>query len=105
MKNQGLAPVLCNAGSGSIHHHYFGCPVCGSEGGGFTISGDGEDDWGTHEDIMVEYRQLQTVMNMLKAREILHDLSDYDNAAADFLKIDRVQHYEKISEELGCIKD
>ena len=50
MKNKGLAPVLCNAGSGSIHHHYFGCPVCWSEVGGFTITGDGEDDWGTHED-------------------------------------------------------
>lgn len=50
IRNKGAAPVLCNAGSNSIHHHYFGCPVCGSEVGGFTVTGDGEDDWGTHED-------------------------------------------------------
>lgn len=50
IRNKGVAPVLCNAGSNSIHHHYFGCPVCGSEVGGVTITGDGEDDWGTHED-------------------------------------------------------
>lgn len=50
IRNKGAAPVLCNAGSNSIHHHYFGCPVCGSDVGGFTITGDSEDDWGTHED-------------------------------------------------------
>lgn len=37
MKKKGLSPVLCNAGSNAVHHHYFGCPVCGSEVGGFTI--------------------------------------------------------------------
>ena len=50
MKNKGLVPVLCNAGSNAVHHHYFGCPVCGHEVGGFTITGAGEDDWGTHKD-------------------------------------------------------
>lgn len=64
-----------------------------------------ETDCTNEHHIMVEYRQLQTVMNMLRARGILHDLSDYDNAATDFLKVDRVQHYEQVSEDLGCIKD
>ena len=45
-----LPPVLCNSGSNAIHHHYFGCPVCGSEVGGFVITGSGDDDWITHQD-------------------------------------------------------
>ncbi len=52
-KNEnGLSPVLCNAGMGSryIHHHYFGCPICGNKVGGFLITGSGEDDWSTHQD-------------------------------------------------------
>lgn len=49
MKNSGLSAVLCNAGSGAIHHHYFGCPICGAEVGGFT-AGCTDDDWGTHKD-------------------------------------------------------
>lgn len=48
--SSGLAPVLCNAGSNAIHHHYFGCPTCGSEVGGFIVTGSGDDDWSTHED-------------------------------------------------------
>lgn len=50
MANNGLSPVLCNAGSNAVHHHYFGCPVCGAEVGGFIITGNGEDDWSTHTD-------------------------------------------------------
>lgn len=52
-KNEnGLSPALCNAGMGSryIHHHYFGCPICGNKVGGFLITGSGEDDWSTHQD-------------------------------------------------------
>lgn len=52
-KNEnGLSPVLCNSGTGSryIHHHYFGCPICGNKVGGFLITGSGEDDWSTHQD-------------------------------------------------------
>lgn len=45
-----LAPVLCNAGSSAIHHHYFGCPICGNKVGGFLIVGSGFDDWSTHQD-------------------------------------------------------
>lgn len=43
-------PVLCNKGSGSIHHRFFGCPICGTEVGGFLSTGDGPDDWMTHQD-------------------------------------------------------
>ena len=50
MENKGRTPILCNAGSNAIHHHYFGCPVCGSEVGGFIITGTGDDDWSTHQD-------------------------------------------------------
>ena len=50
MTRKGLAPVLCNAGSNATRHHYFGCPVCGSEVGGFAITEDGENGWSTHED-------------------------------------------------------
>lgn len=50
MKSKGISPVLCNAGSSAIYHHYFGCPVCGSEVSGFTITGTGENDRSTHED-------------------------------------------------------
>lgn len=52
MKNaeNGLAPVLCNSGSGAIHHHHFGCPICGNKVGGFLSTGNGADDWGTHQD-------------------------------------------------------
>lgn len=50
MNSKGLTPVLCNAGSNAVHHHYFGCPRCGSKVGGFTIIGNGENDWGTHKD-------------------------------------------------------
>ena len=46
----GLAPVLCNSGSGAIHHHHFGCPICGNKVGGFLSTGNGTDDWGTHQD-------------------------------------------------------
>lgn len=45
-----LSPVLCKAGSHAVHHHYFGCPVCGTEVGGFTATGSGENDWSTHKD-------------------------------------------------------
>jgi predicted RNA-binding Zn-ribbon protein involved in translation (DUF1610 family) len=48
--NKSKPPVLCNAGSGAVHHHYFGCPRCGREVGGFLITGSGFDDWGTHQD-------------------------------------------------------
>lgn len=50
MKNvkKGLAPVLCNSGSGAIHHHHFGCPICGNKVGGFLWAG--KDDWSTHQD-------------------------------------------------------
>lgn len=48
--NKGLSPVLCNAGSGAVHHHYFGCPRCRAEVGGFVITGSGDDDWSTHTD-------------------------------------------------------
>lgn len=44
------SPVLCHAPIGAIHHHYFGCPRCGNEVGGFTRTGHGPDDWGTHTD-------------------------------------------------------
>ena len=50
MENIGLSPVLYNAGSNKIHHHFFGCPICGNEVGGFTITGSGANDWGTHKD-------------------------------------------------------
>lgn len=50
MKNEGMTPSLSNAGSGAVHHHFFACPICGDEVGGFTITGDGEDDWDTHKD-------------------------------------------------------
>jgi len=51
LKNvDGLEPVLCNAGSNAVHHHFFGCPVCGTKVGGFVITGSGDDDWSTHED-------------------------------------------------------
>lgn len=49
-RKSALPPVLCNAGSNAVHHHYFGCPVCGSEVGGFVITGSGDDDWSTHQD-------------------------------------------------------
>lgn len=48
--NKGIPPVLCNAGSGAVHHHYFGCPKCGHEVGGFVLTGSGSDDWGAHQD-------------------------------------------------------
>lgn len=48
--DNGLSPVLCNAGSNAVHHHFFGCPVCGAEVGGFIITGMGADDWSTHQD-------------------------------------------------------
>lgn len=64
-----------------------------------------ETDCTNEHHIMVEYQQLQAVMNMLKTRGIICDLSDYDREAAASLKIDRVQHCEQVSEELGCIKD
>lgn len=47
---KGLSPVLCNSGSSRIHHHYFGCPICGNEVGGFLITGGAENDWSTHKD-------------------------------------------------------
>lgn len=50
MKENGMAPVLYNARRGMIHHHYFGCPVCKNKVGGFLITGNGEDDWSTHQD-------------------------------------------------------
>jgi hypothetical protein len=50
LKTKGLPPILCNAGSGAVHHHYFGCPVCGNEVGGFVITGTGSEDWCTHQD-------------------------------------------------------
>lgn len=49
MRDKGVTPVLRNAGSNTVHHHYFGCPICGSEVGGFVITGGG-DDWSTHQD-------------------------------------------------------
>lgn len=50
MRDKGVIPVLRKTGSDAIHHHYFGCPVCGSEVGGFVITGSGDDDWSTHQD-------------------------------------------------------
>ena len=52
MSVKGLSPVLCKTDMGSryIHHHYFGCPICGNKVGGFLITGSGEDDCSTHED-------------------------------------------------------
>lgn len=44
----GAAPVICSGGY--AHHHYWGCPVCGSEVGGFVITGMGDNDWSTHQD-------------------------------------------------------
>lgn len=49
-KDAGVKPILCNAGCNAVHHHFWGCPRCGSEVGGFIITGSGEDDWGTHKD-------------------------------------------------------
>lgn len=45
-----VSPILKPAGSHAIHHHYFGCPRCGNEVGGFIATGSGEDDWSTHQD-------------------------------------------------------
>lgn len=50
MRDKVVTPVLRKTGSDAIHHHYFGCPVCGSEVGGFVITGSGDDDWSTHQD-------------------------------------------------------
>lgn len=50
MNNKGLSPILRDAGTHAVHHHHFVCPSCGFEVGGFTITGRGEDDWGTHTD-------------------------------------------------------
>lgn len=47
---KGLSPVLCKSGNYSIHHHHFGCPICGHEVGGFLAIGSGQDDWTTHKD-------------------------------------------------------
>ncbi len=49
-KDNGLPPILCRAESGAAHHHYFGCPKCGFEVGGFVITGGGTNDWHTHTD-------------------------------------------------------
>jgi hypothetical protein len=46
--SSGKDPVLCSGGY--IHHHYFGCPVCGTEVGGFVTTGSGTNDWSTHQD-------------------------------------------------------
>lgn len=37
-EDSGLVPVLLHAGNNAVHHHYFGCPVCGAEVGGFIIT-------------------------------------------------------------------
>ena len=42
--------MLCNSGSHSIHHHHFGCPICGHKVGGFLATGGGQEDWTTHRD-------------------------------------------------------
>jgi hypothetical protein len=47
---KGLFPVLCNNGGGAIHPRYFGCPICRNKVGGFLLTGNGENDWGTHKD-------------------------------------------------------
>ena len=48
--NKGISPVLYNAGSNAIHHHYFGCPICGNKVGGFLSTGNSENDWSVHKD-------------------------------------------------------
>ena len=52
INTKGLSPILCKSDMSSrhVHHHYFGCPSCGNEVGGFSVSGNGENDWGTHQD-------------------------------------------------------
>lgn len=41
-------PIICNGGI--THPKFFGCPRCGKEVGGYVITGDGPDDWSTHQD-------------------------------------------------------
>ena len=41
-------PVICHGGI--AHPRFFGCPSCGKEVGGYVITGDGPDDWSTHQD-------------------------------------------------------
>lgn len=45
---RGLQPVVCNGGI--AHPRFFGCPCCCKEVGGYVITGDGPDDWSTHQD-------------------------------------------------------
>ena len=41
-------PAMCNGGI--VNPKFFGCPRCGNEVGGYVITGDGPDDWSTHQD-------------------------------------------------------
>lgn len=41
-------PIICHGGI--AHPKFFGCPRCGKEVGGYVITGDGPDNWSTHQD-------------------------------------------------------
>lgn len=47
-KLEAISPILCDGGS--IHHHFFGCPECHTEVGGFISTGSTDNDWTTHQD-------------------------------------------------------
>lgn len=40
-------PVICNGGI--AHPKFFGCPRCGKDVGSYMITGDGPDEWSTHQ--------------------------------------------------------
>ncbi|MBQ5871451.1 MAG: hypothetical protein IIW69_03445 [Bacteroidaceae bacterium] len=50
MKHKSLSPLLLKNSNSRVHHHFFACPACHAEVGGFVITGQGEDDWSTHTD-------------------------------------------------------
>lgn len=56
-----------------------------------------------HE-IMVEYYQLVAVMEMLNNNNILHPFSTADRALVKTSKKLNVEHYQGISENIGCIQ-
>lgn len=47
MAAKGESPVL--AKNPLTYKKYFACPKCGTSVGGFTITGSGEDDWGSYQ--------------------------------------------------------